>query len=237
MMVKHKAQKATLEVGTSDEWNDNHIADFDDRIELEEDFITPAITVVWDLGQVAGGVAPVIVLEDHHSFAYLNTGGVTGQISSMRYEFNGAAGNITHIDNAPTLTTAVWLEAYHTAGLVVEFGLIDSATAAAFTANQDGAYFRIEDNVLYAVTGTGAAETTTDITPVGGIPEYGHYRIELTGTLCNFYVDDMETIAAGHTNNLPDADLTIKYGIQSQNNVDSKMYVDAVGLSRNRYQG
>ena len=235
--MKHKAQKETLEVGTSAEWNDDHTSDFEERIELEEYFITPAITVLWDLGQVAGGVAPVIAFEDHHSFAYLNTGATTGQISSMRYEFNGAAGNITHIDNAPTMTTAVWLDAYHTAGLVAEFGLIDSATAAAFTANQDGAYFRIEDDVLYAVTGTGAAETTTDVTPVGGIPEYGQYRIELSSTVCNFYVDDMETVAAAHTNNFPDADLTIKYSIQSQNNVDSKMYVDAVGLSRNRYIG
>ena len=235
--MKHKAQKETLEVGTSAEWNDDHIADFENRIELEENFITPAITTNWDLGQVAGGVAPVIAFVDHHSFAYLNTGATTGQISSMRYEFNGAAGNITYIDDAPTLTMAVWLDAYHTAGLVAEFGLIDSATAAAFTALQDGAYFRIEDNVLYAVTGTGAAETTTDITPVGGIPEYGHYRIELTGTTCNFYVDDMEVVAGAHTNNFPNSDLTIKFGIQSQNNVDSKMYVDAVGLSRNRYQG
>lgn len=236
-MVKHKAKKDTLDVGTSDEWNDNHISDFEDELIFESDFITPALATIWDLGQTAGGVAPVIVLEDHHTFAYLNTGGVTGQISSMRHEFNGAAGNITHIDNAPIMTTAVWLNTYHTAGLVAEFGLINSASAAAFTANQDGAYFRIDGDVLYAVTGTGAAETLTDVTPVAGIPEFGHYRIELTGTLCNFYVDDMEVVAAAHTNNFPDSDLTIKYSLQSQNNVDSKMYVDAVGLSRNRYQG
>ena len=236
-MVRHKAHKDTLEVGTSDEWNDDHIADFESEIIFESNFITPAITTMWDLGQTAGGVNPALAFEDHHAFAYLNTGGVTGQISSMRHEFNGAAGNITYIDDAPILTTAVWLEAYHTAGLVAEWGLINSASAAAFTANQDGAYFRIEDDVLYAVTGTGAAETATDITPVGGIPEYGHYRIELTPTLCNFYVDDMTVVATAHTNNFPDSDLTIKYSIQSQNNVDSKMYVDAVGLSRLRYTG
>ena len=236
-MVRHKAAKATLEVGTSEEWNDDHISDFEDEVIIERNFITPVITTEWDLGQVAGGVAPVIAFVDHHAFAYLNTGGVTGQISSMRHEFNGAAGNITYIDDAPIMTTAIWLDAYHTAGLVAEFGLIDSASAAAFTANQDGAYFRIEDNVLYAVTGTGAAETATNITPVTGIPEYGNYRIELTSVNCKFYVDDMETPVATHTNNFPDADLTIKYSIQSQNNVDSKMYVDGVGLSRNRYKG
>lgn len=236
-MVRHKAIKATLDVGTSAEWNDDHISDFEDDILIEENFITPAITTKWDLGQVAGGVNPVLVFQDHHTFAYLNTGGVTGQISSMRYEFNGAAGNITYIDDAPVLTTAIWLEAYHTAGLVAEFGLIDSASAAAFTANQDGAYFRIDGNVLYAVTGSGAAETTTDVTPAGGISEYGHYRVHLQATKCDFYVDDMETVATSHTNNLPDSDLTIKYSIQSQNNVDSKMYVDGVGLTRFRYKG
>ena len=236
-MVRHKAIKATLDVGTSAEWNDDHISDFEDDILIEESFITPVITTKWDLGQTAGGVNPVLAFQDHHSFAYLNTGGVTGQISSMRYEFNGAAGNITYINDTPILTTAVWMEAYHTAGLVAEFGLIDSATAAAFTANQDGAYFRIDGNVLYAVTGSGAAETTTDVTPALGISEYGHYRIHLQATKCDFYVDDMETVATSHTNNLPDADLTLKYSIQSQNNVDSKMYVDAAGLTRFRYKG
>ena len=236
-MVRHKAIKATLDIGTHEEWNDDHISDYSDEVRHRVITLGVSLATLWDFGQTAFGVNPVLVWEDHHAFAYLNTGGVTGQISSMRHEFNGAAGNITYIDDAPIMTTAVWLEAYHTAGLVAEFGLIDSASAAAFTANQDGAYFRVDGNLLLAVTGDGAAETTTDITPTGGIPEYGHYRIELNSTNCLFYVDDMETPAATHTANLPDNDLTIKYSLQSQNNVDSKMYVDAVGLSRNRYKG
>lgn len=236
-MVRHKRIVNTLDVGTHEDWNDDHISDYTD--EVRHTCIIPGVplAVEWDFGQVAGGVAPTLVFEDHHVQAYLNTGGVTGQISSMRHEFDGAAGNITYFEDVPTLTTAVWLEAYHTAGLVAEFGLIDSATAAAFTANQDGAYFRIEDNVLLAVTGNGAAETLTDVTPTLGISEYGHYRIALTGSNCLFYVDDMETPAATHTLTLPDNDLTIKYSIQSQNNVDSKMYVDGMGLTRNRYKG
>jgi len=236
-MVRHKAIKATLDVGTANEWNDDHIADYSDEINHNCIFCGVPLAVEWDFGQVAGGFNPALVFTNHHAFGYLNTGGVTGQISSMRHELNGAAGNITYLDDAPILTTAVWLQAYHTVGLVVEFGLIDSATAAAFTANQDGAYFRVDGNLLLAVTGDGAAETTTDITPTTGLPEYGHYRIELTGSNCSFYVDDMETPAVIHTANLPDNDLTIKYSIQSQNNVDSFMFVDAVGLSRNRYKG
>jgi len=236
-MVRHKAIKTTLEVGTHDEWNDDHICDFSDVIDLSCCFITPALTTLWDIAQTAGGVNPVLAFIDHHAFAELNTGGVTGQISSMRYEFNGAAGNITYLDDAPIMVMAVWLEAYHTAGLVAEFGLIDSATAAAFTANQDGAYFRVEDNTLYAVTGNGAAETATDLGAISGLPEYGHYKIELTGSNCLFYVDDMDTPAHTETLTLPDADLTMKYSIQSQNNVDSFMYVDASSLQRNRYKG
>jgi len=236
-MTRHKRIVATLDTGSSADWNDDHISDFEDEISFEVNFITPVITTLWDLAQTAGGSDPVNSFTDHHAFAYLNTGATTGQISSMRYEFNGAAGNITSIENAPILTTAVWLETYHTVGEVVEFGLIDSASAAAFTANQDGAYFRVDTNKIYAVTGDGAAETTTDVTPVGGISEFGHYRIELTETNAKFYIDDMDTEKATHTANLPDNDLTMKYSIQSQNNVDSKMYIDAVGLTRFRYKG
>jgi len=236
-MVRHKRIVKALDTGESEDWNEDHISDYTD--EVRHTCIIPGIplSVEWDFGQVVGGVNPTLVFEDHHVFGYLNTGGVTGQISSMRHEFDGAAGNITYIDDAPILTTAIWMEAYHTAGLVAEFGLIDSATAAAFTANQDGAYFRIDGNKLYAVTGDGAAETATDITPELGIPEYGHYRIHLQATKCDFYVDDMKTVAGSNTNNLPNNDLTIKYSIQSQNNVDSNMYIDGMGLTRLRYKG
>jgi len=236
-MVRHKAIKAPLDVGASSEWNDDHIVDFTD--ELSHVCIWPGVplSVEWDFAQTAGGSNPTLSFTNHHTFAELNSGGVTGQISSMRHEFAGAPGNITYIDDAPIFTSAVWLEAYHTIGEVAEFGLIDSASAAAFTANQDGAYFRIDTDALLAVTGDGAGETTTDITPATGIPEYGHYRIELTATNAKFYVDNMETEKATHTANLPDNDLTIKYSIQSQNNIDSFMYVDGVGLSRLRYKG
>jgi len=236
-MVRHKAIKSILEVGTHDEWNDDHISDYSDEVRHTCFFPGIPLNVEWDFAQTAGGVNPTLAFIDHHVFAELNTGGVTGQISSLRHEFDGAPGNITYLEDAPILTTAVWMEAYHTAGLVAEFGLINSTTAAAFTALQDGAYFRIEDNTLLAVTGNGAAETTTDLGPISGLPEYGHYRIYLTGANCYFYVDDMETPAATHTLTLPDSDLTIKYSIQSQNNVDSFMYVDAAGLTRNRYKG
>lgn len=236
MALRHKAIKATLDVGTHDEWNDDHISDFEDELTYEYSPIGFPVNAMWDVGEVAGGSNPVAVLEDGHTIVYLNTGGVTDQTSSMRHFRATDAGDITSTGDAPILTCAVWLEAYHTVGNVAEWGLFPYATAI-FTANQDGAYFRIEDNVLYAVTGDGAAETTTDVTPAGGIPEYGHYRIELSSSNCLFYVDDMDTVAATHTANLPNNDMTIKFSIRSKNNIDSKMYMDGVGLTRNRYTG
>lgn len=236
MAQRHKAIKATLDVGTAAEWNDDHIADFTDEVTLYEDFITPAITIKWDVTANAGGVVPVIAFVDHHSFAFLNSGAAQLDWSLMKYEFNGAPGNITYIDNAPVLTTAVWLNKYDDVHIVAEWGLMNNAVAPTL-ANKDGAYFRVDAGVLYAVTGDGAAETTTDITPATGLPEYGHYRIELTPTNCKFYVDDMETVAITHTANLPDSDLTIFYYADSGGVEDTELYVDGVGLTRMRYIG
>lgn len=235
-MVRHKAIKATLDVGSHTEWNDDHISDFEDEIIFERDFITPALATEWDLTVNATGVAGVIAFQDHHSFAFLDGGAANNDWSCMRLERGGASNNVTYIDDAPTVTSAVWLEAYDAAGNVGEFGLQNNAVAP-FTANQDGAYFRIFNDTLLAVTGDGAAETTTDITPAGGIPEYGHYRIELTAVNCKFYVDDMETAAATHTANLPDSDLTVSFAAQTLGGTRAYMYVDSVGLTRLRYKG
>lgn len=236
MAVKHKAIVDTLEVGTHEQWNDDHIADFSDEITLYEDFITPAITTKWDATANAAGVAPVIAFVDHHSFAFLHSGAAQLDWSLLKYEFNGAAGNFTYIDDAPVFTSAVWLEKYDVVNIIGEWGLMNNAVAPT-VANKDGAYFRVDANVLYAVTGDGAAETTTDVTPAGGIPEYGHYRIELTATNCKFYVDDMETLATTHTANLPDSNLTIFFYADSGGVADTELYVDGVGLSRFRYKG
>ena len=236
MAQRHKAIKATLDVGTSAEWNDDHEVDFSDELDFEYSPLNQLVADIFDTAQTSGGSAPVVAFTDHHTGVAFVTGATTGKVSSMRLMLNGAAANVTYVDNSPILTFALWLDAYHTAGNVAEFGLIASATAL-FTANQDGAYFRIDDNKLYAVCGDGAAETATDITPAGGIPEYGVYKIELGSANAKFYVDDMETPARTETSNLPDNDLTLKFSIISGNNVDSKMYLDGVALKRNRYTG
>ena len=236
MGMKHKAYKETLDRGYASEWNDNHIMDFDSRIDIYLCLRAAALTACWDTAQTAGGTAPNVALVgaagQEHAFVIFNTGGVTGQTSSMRKELAGAVGDITSPLDLPTLTFAMQIVTVHNAGLVVEMGLIPSATAL-FTANQDGAYFRIEDNTIRAVTGTGAAETETDL---GAFNEYGHYRIEVLSASVNFYIDDMENPVAAHTTNLPDNALTPKFSIQSQNNVDSTMRMDAVSMQIERKQ-
>lgn len=236
MTMRHKAIKNTLDVGTAVEWNDDHISDFTDEITIEANFVTPVITTHWDLTQGGAGVAAVITFQDHHALVKIDSGVNDTDWSAMRYEFNGAAGNITYVDNAPIMTCAVWMDAYAATGKVAEWGFQDNAVAP-FTANQDGAYFRINADVLYAVTGSGAAETLSDITPAGGIPEYGHYRIELADSYAKFYVDDMNTAAATHNTTLPDSDLTMSFAARNDTGTKADMYVDAVGLQRNRYKG
>lgn len=236
MSLRHKAIKATLDVGTAAEWNDDHIVDFSGELDFEYSPLNQLVANIWNTAQTAGGSAPVVAFTDHHTGVYFTTGATTDQTSSMRLMINGAAGNITDYQDGPILTFALWLDTYHTALNVAEFGLITSATAL-FTANQNGAYFRVEANKLYAVTGTGAAETATDITPVLGISEYAVYKIELGSSNCKFYVDDMETPVRTETATLPTGDVTLKFSIRSKNNVNSLMYLDGVALKRNRYTG
>lgn len=233
-MVRHKRIVETLDRGEAADWNDDHIPDYTDEIDHECNFLGVALTDEWDTAQTAGGSAPVVAYANNHAWINLNTGGVTGQTSSMRHEIGAAVGDITYIDDYPIHITPVRLQAFHTAGTVFEWGFQASA-AAIFTPNIDGAYFRVKDNKLYGVTGDGAAETETEITGVTLSQDiYLHTKIELIATKCDFYVDDMETPKESNTTNLPDADLTIKYSAQSQNNVDTTMKTDACGFVRLR---
>lgn len=236
MTKKHKRIVKALDTGESEDWNDDHIDDFSDEIDIETFFITPGLTVLWDTTNNAAGVVPILTMQDNHAFAYLHSGNAQLDWSLMKYEFSGAPGNFTHINDAPIFTTAIWLEKYDTVNIIGEWGLMDNAKAPT-AANKDGAYFRIEDNKLYAVTGKGDAETATEITLEAGIPEYGHYRIHLQATKCDFYVDDMETAAATNANNLPTTQLTIFYYADSGGVADTQMYIDAVAINMLRYKG
>lgn len=236
MSLRHKEVKATLDHGYASEWNDDHTYNYLTCLTNEHVFLGVPLTVMWDTAQTAGGVAPTIALQDGHAFSFLDTGAGAGNTSAMRHELGGAVGNITRPEDAPILVTAVWMDAYPVLGQAAEFGFFPSAQAI-FGANNEGAYFEIDANTLYAVTGTGAAETRTDITPGTGIPEYGVYRIELTTTSCSFYVTDMVNAAAVHAATLPTNPLTMKFCARNNAGVAAEMYVDGVGLIRLRYTG
>lgn len=236
-MVKHKAFKETLDKGYAVEWNDDHLQDYENKIDLECDFITWRSSEYFDFTKTTSGINPSNVLVDGHVSVYFRTGAGVGNITDARYMLGITAENITSITDLPILTTALWLETIEAIGNVVEFGLINNDTANPFTANQEGAYFRIEDNKLWSVTGDGVGETATNITPTGGINEYDIYRIILTGANCYFYVEDMTAPASVHIGNLPPGDLTIIYSIRNLAGTDSVMFLDAVGLQRKRYTG
>jgi hypothetical protein len=236
MSQRHRAVKATLDVGLASEWNDDHIHDFTDEISKDLLRFGPAVTFDWDTAQTAGGSAPVWTLVAGHAFVVFNTGGVTNQISSMRKELGAAVSNITTPDDLPILTCAVQVATVHdaagVANSVVEFGFQDDSDAL-FTVNLHHAIFRFYNGHVFSVTGDGAAETETDL---GARTEYATYRIEFTSTQVKFYIDNMVTAAATHTTNLPTADFTVKFSVRSKNNVDSTIRLDGVALERLRQQ-
>jgi len=236
MTERHKAIKATLDTGRATEWNDDHMADFTTEIEEFDLLNGSAITSEWSTNQTSGGSAPVWALVgaagSGHSFVVLNTGATTGNLSSMRHMLGGAASNITSPADLPTINIALEVSAIHTVGVVAEWGFFASATTP-FTALQAGAYFRIDDDELYAVTGNGAAETAVLI---GAWSQYANYRISINSANVEFYVNDMAAAAVTQILTMPTVDLTPKVSIISANNVDSTLRLDALAWSRLRMQ-
>ncbi|MHA1227919.1 MAG: hypothetical protein ACTSPV_14325 [Candidatus Hodarchaeales archaeon] len=244
MATNHRAVKATLDRGLSSEWNDDHIVQYCNSITHECFFMGVALAVEWDTAQTAGGgVAPVNTFTDHHVQAEFDSGAGANDTSSMRHQFSGVVGNITSFRDAPIFTSHLWLEQFPIATECIEFGFFEDVHVP-FTANTDGAYFRVDTNKIYAVTGDGVGETATDVTPATGIPEYACYKIELTSTDCKFYIGDMKTPVATHTSvpdeNLPVGDLTMKYSCKNIGGGGGNqvlMYLDGSSLTRLVYSG
>jgi hypothetical protein len=230
MTIRHKRIVATLDTGTAADWNNDHITDFSTSINHDCQFLGVVVTECYDTAQTSGGSAPVITLEDNHTWVKFSTGATTDNISSMRHKINNAAGNITNALDYPIFSSSVNLKAFYTANEVFQIGFMASATSP-FTANQDGAYFRIKDNKLYAVVGNGTAETEEEITDITLSQDcYLNLRIILSTTQALFYVDDMSTEKITITTNIPTADLTIKFNARSKNNVNTILRVDGVSL-------
>jgi len=236
MSNRHKRIVATLDTGTSADWNADHEINYMLYISEELLRLGDPLATIWDTAETIDGAVPVWVLVgaagSEHATVELNTGADTGHISSMRYMLDGAVSNVTSPNDLPVLTMAVQIDTVDVTGKTVEFGFVPSATTP-FTANQAGAYFRVNNNTLYAVTGTGAAETATSL---GAYNEYDHYRIEFMSTLVNFYVGSVATPVAIHTTHRPVVALTAKVSVISVNDTDSTIRSDAIGLTRLRLQ-
>lgn len=227
MSIRHVAVKATLDRGYASEWNDDHLADFYARIEMLKDMVSQAQTASWNLAHETSTTATVTTLASGVMAMRLNATGGAGKFSSARHMAAGAAGDITNKSELPIMNAAVELTGLTADALTHEFGLFASATTP-FTANANGAYFRVSAGVLYAVTGTGAAETATNI---GAATQYGSYRIDVLSASVKFYIDDMVTALATHTTNLPAADVTMKFSTAQRAGGSNLMNVQACALS------
>lgn len=232
MAIRHKAYKATLDRGYSSEWNDDHHLNPSEEIMDFTTFIDRAYTVTWNAAQNTSAVLPIVSITNNHAFMYLNSGAVMALKGSIRYMLAGIVGDITNLLDLPVLTMSIRLDSIGAVGTTHEFGFFVNATAP-FTVNQQGAYFRVVNNVLYAVTGTGAAETTTPL-PIPN--QYGIYRIEFLSDRVKFYIDDLINPVASHLLNLPVADLTIKLSCQTVAAGAQVLRSDFVGLQRLRKQ-
>ena len=230
MAIRHKVVKATLDRGYASEWNDDHHFDPEDEIDYYVTFIEQALTDDWDTAQTTGATVPTVSLVNDHAFMTLDSTVDVGDIASIRKELAGAVGNITDPDDLPVMTMTIRLVSPAGAGTTHEFGLFASATTP-FTANQNGAYFRVVANVLYAVNGNGANESTTAL---GSPNEYGVYRIEFTSTSIKFYVDDLENPVATHNTYITTSNLTMKLSTIGVAAGAQILRSDFVGLTRLR---
>jgi len=232
MAIKHLAIKTALDVGRAAEWNDDHILNFAERIEMGFDFINEAATDHFDLAQETSSTTTEITLVNSVAAMRLNATGGVGNISSARTMLAGAAGNITNADQLPIMNIAVELGGLTADNKTHQFGLTDSGDTP-FAVNDDGVFFRVDSNVLYAVTSDGATETATDL---GAPGQFGNYRIECLSSSVKFYVDDMETAAATHTTHIPAADMTMKFSTAQRAGGSNTMSIQGFGLGVLREQ-
>jgi hypothetical protein len=98
---------------------------------------------------------------------------------------------------------------------VQAWGFHESSTATDFDAtNQDCAFFRqITTGNLFAVTGDGSSETTTDLGSVHTLGDNAVYEIVSSSNGGSYAFKINGTTRATHTGNLPNADMKVVAGI------------------------
>jgi len=223
-MIRHKRVVAVLDVGSHDDWNDDHHCDPTDEIDFSTDMSFIVFADHFDDTQCAGGGTAALSNTSNHVFLTMTSTAGGGGIGSAR----GKYGDFCDKTDLPILTLAVDLPTVQ----AQEFGFFIHATVP-FTANQAGAYFRVAGGTLYAVTGDGAAETATNL---GAPSQYGVYRVEFTSTQVKFYVDDLVTPAATHTLNITASALNVKLSSAVSGGVSQIVRCDFLGLTRLRKQ-
>ena len=227
MSFRHKRIVTSLDTGGSADWNDDHINDFTTYVENCIDCLVMTLTSHFDLGQETSGTATAITLVNSVTAIRLNATGGVGNLSVIRLMRGGAAGNITNKTELPIANMAVEVGGLTADNNTHLFGMSGSADNP-FNPLDQGAFFRISNNILTAVTSAGAAETTTAL---GAPGQYGNYRIEFTTTYCHFYVGDMVNPVASHNTNLPTDDLTYKFITAQRGGGSNTMSVQAFGLA------
>ena len=227
MNVRHRKHYNTLDKGLATDWNDDHIADFFARIETGIEFLKTSVTTNFNLSQETSSTATIVTLVNGVAAAALNATGGAGNLSTMRLMLAGAAGNVTNPAELPVLNAAVELGGLTADNQTHEFGLFESADTP-FGVLNEGAFFRVDSGILYAVTCDGAAETITNL---GAPTQYGSYRIDVQSTSVKFYVNNTTVWVASHATNLPVTDLTLKFTTAQRAGGSNTMRIQAAALS------
>lgn len=227
MTLRHTSVKTTLDKGYATEWNANHEINYATRITVSSHFYGRVFTGDWDLTQETSTTATAVTIVGSHVAVRLNATGGAGNFSSMRWMLQGAASDIFGPTDLPIAYFSIDCLTPTADANTHEFGMFPSAQAL-FAANNEGAYFRIGNNVLYAVTGTGAAETTSNL---GAPDQYAVYKIEILSTSVKFYIDDLETAVATHSTNMPTNDMTIKVCTAQRAGGSNLINMDGVGFT------
>jgi hypothetical protein len=226
MTLRHKAVKATLDKGLATEWNDDHTIDFTDELVFYDTFFFGALQAFWSTAQCANGGTAAIALVTGHNFVKVESSAGAGGLGVLRL----GTTNMTNKTDTPIATFSAKLDTIK----ALEIGFFRAADTP-FTANQDGAYFRISADKIYAVTGDGADEEANDITPVGfAINQYFILRIEFTATYVKFYINNLVTAVQNNTTHITTEDLTLKASAAVSGGASQILHMDGIGLQRLR---
>jgi len=232
MAIRHRTTKNTLDVGTADEWNQDHLIHFGAFIDHVDVFLNTNNLNEWDVVQNTSTTNPTISISGGFVMVRLTGDGGAGNFGTIRHKILNVAGDITNHNAQPNLHMALEFpnptadNATHEMGLMANAGL-------PFAANQDGAFFRIDNQVLYAVSSDGAGETAT---PIGSPDQFLILRVIHTATSDLFFIGPSVEPDIIHETNVSSSDLTIKFSCADRAGGNNFLNCQAVSLTCLRQQ-